>query len=786
MQDKDHESGEYLRRRQGENGGDKRVRNDSSSDEEVRQRTEQESPFTLPRPKPKQRRVVSNPERVDTRQLGDLEEETRVDTRGNNGGSRRRRKQWQVEVKQLVQKGQRKQQRRGRTSAERRESARQPLLVERRQLQLEVATGQLEQESLHSRIRVMEKQMEKDRADMRLLRIHMEEAAEERDTLREEIKARKKASKGGRRKHAPVAGYSRWTCVTCRKEQMTTTAQWLWRRCADCVEAGMAGDLDDAVEEDAQRELQEKRSSLEITISELEHKLRNLSAEYAAEQQLQEEWRRGEVMQEHRRHIAEAEDRVRQAQAMEWEVRRDATQARKVLQRTQRELWEYECNGRVREALTSQGAWVLVDNGAEVQAAMDRAIEGVQGLERRTVAGMAVYSYKEVTTKAFKVPGGLIDEETMEDAVRQACLRRDCRGLVVDAEGVVARPLHKFFTIGQVADTQMDSEFSRLGVVEATMKLDGVMVYGVLVGTEMQLWTRGGPSQQGKNAMRFAVGTLLANYMGLLSEVDTMGCTAIFEWVGRQVRIKAKEKDAGLILLQVRNKLTGEYMHWEQRAALAAQYKVECAHRFAPLEGITVAEAQSMVRNMQTREEGFVLRLENGQMVKLKTQWWEQAGYHRYMRWWDDKQRDAEVLRYAKQHSRMQKQELRAVLKGWPGNLSPGQVFTVVPGVEKVEAFIARATGKRGAVVLSFTGIEEKAKAVAGLDQSALGLTLVDAHSRKSSSNSWHQIRTWHRKTWMNLAMAQAAERATVGGADWQDAVATEIAEQMMAQIFGT
>ena len=59
-------------------------------------------------------------------------------------------------------------------------------------------------------------------------------------------------------------------------------------------------------------------------------------------------------------------------------------------------------------------------------------------------------------------------------------LRRECRGLVVGPGGVVARPLHKFFSPGQVRDQQM-KELWEQQVVEATVKRDGQMVFGVLV-----------------------------------------------------------------------------------------------------------------------------------------------------------------------------------------------------------------------------------------------------------------------------------------------------------------
>ena len=55
-----------------------------------------------------------------------------------------------------------------------------------------------------------------------------------------------------------------------------------------------------------------------------------------------------------------------------------------------------------------------------------------------------------------------------------------------DANGIATRPLHIFFSEGQVSDAQMRWIGSQL-VVEATGKLDGVMVYGVPIDGVMSL-----------------------------------------------------------------------------------------------------------------------------------------------------------------------------------------------------------------------------------------------------------------------------------------------------------
>jgi len=501
-------------------------------------------------------------------------------------------------------------------------------------------------------------------------------------------------------------GCNRWKCEGCK--DVYCTHRWNWRWCARCVEDGIK----------SQKKLERRearREDLEAAIYHAKRELRTIRKAREEEGRMRQQQFQECAIAQHRQQVAELQQQASEAFERLHEAKQDLTQARKVLQRIQRETWQWDFDEAVSEAMEAGNARAL--DGQQVGLEMDIAIEGVEGMQCKQVAGLTVYNYKDVRTlRVFQLRnagGDIAEEAEMQAAVRQTALRRECRGLVLDAEGVVARPLHKFFSVGQIADTQMTDRFAELKVVEATMKMDGVMVHGVKVGEDMQLWTRGGPSEHGRNSMRFACGTLLADYLGLLSAVESMGATAIFEWVGRQARIKAKEKDTGLVLLQVRNKVTGDYMIAEQREALAAQYRVECVHRFQDLEHLSIAEARRMVNTMDSHEEGFVLRLENGQLVKLKTQWWQQAAHHQYMRWWDDGQQQAEALRRAKQISVLQTQELRAVLRGWPGDAPPVLVFGTVPEVLKVEAFMSRATGKRGAIVLSFRspGSKERARA---------------------------------------------------------------------------
>ena len=105
---------------------------------------------------------------------------------------------------------------------------------------------------------------------------------------------------------------------------------------------------------------------------------------------------------------------------------------------------------------------------------------------------MRVYTYKVAQPREFdsEWDKGSNEEEIMA-RVRDVQMRRECRGIVLDEQGVVARPVHKFFSVGQVQDYD-PVRMAEVRVTEATEKLDGAMVFGVVKCDVVELWTRGG------------------------------------------------------------------------------------------------------------------------------------------------------------------------------------------------------------------------------------------------------------------------------------------------------
>ena len=268
---------------------------------------------------------------------------------------------------------------------------------------------------------------------------------------------------------------------------------------------------------------------------------------------------------------------------------------------------------------------------ADLQRAI--AFPGVHSNRTRRIAD--AFKMVPVSTDAFSFNytdssalNFTADRRILPFAVSRAALRRECRGLVVHRTGaVLVRPLHRFFAIGQTAQTQI----GRLaGIVSGvvTLKLDGQMVCGVVVGGMVQLWTRAGPTPVGVEAFRVAVAAQ-ADYSGFVEFASEQQSTPIFEYVGKRSHKKAYEGCFHkLVLLAVRFHASGEYWLDEDMRSVAAGFGVPVVQRLHHLEGVEIQDLQNIVAPWHNCE-GVVTRLADGTWLKVKSDWWKKTGYSR-------------------------------------------------------------------------------------------------------------------------------------------------------------
>ena len=394
--------------------------------------------------------------------------------------------------------------------------------------------------------------------------------------------------------------------------------------------------------------------------------------------------------------------------------------------------------GDARHAGGACPTFGLEEKSASVTTITGYAIGSASPFFEQRVGDRVLFGYADATLADF------------QGAAEDVQLKAECRGLVFDLgrNRVVARPLHKFWTAGQLRGNKLTENLGSPGmgqVVEATEKLDGAMVYAVPVGDTFELWTRNGPTHHGKIATRWAVeqGAFPdnRNFMGLFVECEHSQATPIFEWLGPQVGGKVRHAKTRLVLTQIRDKVTGEYWLGPRREDIAQRHLIEFATRLAQFVGKSVKAVGKLVQPMQGLE-GLVLRTASGHFVKMKTQWWQQANMKVYQRWPTENQRREAQIRQLQKLEKMEARELRALVKQWPGEQPPSQVLQMFPEAGKVEARWAREGGKRGAIIISFQNQESLQDAMSSRGRQ--GVHLVPAYSLRTSSNHKYRVQTWY------------------------------------------
>lgn len=186
-------------------------------------------------------------------------------------------------------------------------------------------------------------------------------------------------------------------------------------------------------------------------------------------------------------------------------------------------------------------------------------------------------------------------------------MRLECRGIKFASDGsTLARPLHKFFNIGERPDTQANLlDFSQPHSVME--KMDGSMIHPAVVNGQVVFMTRMGHTDVAKKAERHLTPELRDICAGLLMG----GATPIFEFTAPDNRIVVRYEESALTLLAVRNTVGGEY--WPRSLLEGTGLRVVPVHG----TGETGAEFTAYARAV-LGFEGFVVRFDNGLWVKAK------------------------------------------------------------------------------------------------------------------------------------------------------------------------
>lgn len=199
-----------------------------------------------------------------------------------------------------------------------------------------------------------------------------------------------------------------------------------------------------------------------------------------------------------------------------------------------------------------------------------------------------------------------------------AAIRRECRGLLFDVAGnVLARRLHKFFNVNEKEETLSTAiDFSQPHII--LEKLDGSMVTPIQVDSHIRWGTKMGVTDVAMNAEVFVARN--PRYSKFADYIMSLDATPIFEWCSPKNRIVVEYPHDRLVLIAIRDNVSGEYRSYQNMCDLAAQYVIEVVKAYS-------GSASSMQQLLDSTKElqgaeGYIIRFDNGHMVKIKGDWY--------------------------------------------------------------------------------------------------------------------------------------------------------------------
>ena len=220
----------------------------------------------------------------------------------------------------------------------------------------------------------------------------------------------------------------------------------------------------------------------------------------------------------------------------------------------------------------------------------------------------------------------------------RAAVRRECRGIAFDSDtgAIVSRPFHKFFNLGEREDvTVACMDLSRMPrIIE---KLDGSMIRPLTTEFGIRWGTKMGITDVGMLAEEFVAGSVARGgrspYVSIAEMCIKEGVTPIFEFCSPRARIVVDYPVETMVLLAIRDNVTGEY--WDRWRVLSA------AGTFGvPVVDYVDAQASPRLESSQYTElvsdiavaadavrasevgEGKILVFNDGHAVKIKSDWY--------------------------------------------------------------------------------------------------------------------------------------------------------------------
>jgi RNA ligase len=210
-----------------------------------------------------------------------------------------------------------------------------------------------------------------------------------------------------------------------------------------------------------------------------------------------------------------------------------------------------------------------------------------------------------------------IDEDDLMSnygrAIPKGIMRRECRGLIFFPDGkLMSRPFHKFFNVGEREETQfMNIDMSRDHTIME--KMDGSMIRPIYSEGKFHVATKMGLSDVAIQCQEHVTEAQL-NWMEIMMKQNV---TPLFEFISPENRIVIDYSKTELVLLAMRENISGKYLDIE---GMRGNAFFPVVPTYGSVEG-NLEEYITRQREAEDRE-GDIVRFANGHMFKAKNDWY--------------------------------------------------------------------------------------------------------------------------------------------------------------------
>ncbi|EGG23536.1 hypothetical protein DFA_05669 [Cavenderia fasciculata] len=255
------------------------------------------------------------------------------------------------------------------------------------------------------------------------------------------------------------------------------------------------------------------------------------------------------------------------------------------------------------------------------------AIKGVVGFREVALEGTICFTYDMLSDESFPDPMKATDAKTSF----LYKMRRECRGIIFDESNqqLICRKLHKFFNINEYQECRAEN-VSLKEPFTLTEKIDGSLIAPFIVNGSISWGSKQGMTAFGKRIDDFVNNNDSIRYNDFAQYWLDRGYTPVFEYSSDKQQIILFYQEERMRLLAIRDRTTGNYLQYDEILKSGQEYGVPVVERIK-LESlldpdldpnsITTNELVNIVKKMKN-VEGFVLRVNDGRMYKIKSEWY--------------------------------------------------------------------------------------------------------------------------------------------------------------------